>query len=69
MATVNKKIVDDIIAGLYEEDGWVKIVKYQNAWGSEAYGAIALREDQNKYHESEFVINPTVYWERKQNAL
>ena len=41
MATVSKKIADDIIAGLYEDDKPIKIVKYQNAFdGGDSYGVI-----------------------------
>ena len=63
MPTVSKKIADDIIAGKYPEDGWVKIVKYTNAWGGEAYGCISQRQPLDLYSPSEFVINPEVYWE------
>jgi hypothetical protein len=65
MATVDKDIADDIIAGKYPEDGWVKIVKYTNMAGNEAYGAVHRNDDPDRYRASPFVINPTLYWEAK----
>ena len=64
MATVDKSIADNIIAGEYPEDEAVKIVKYTNAWGGESYGVIFKGEPLDKYSATEFVINPTTYWER-----
>lgn len=64
MGTVSKKIADDVIAGKYDDDMPIKIVKYQDAWGGEAYGLVTIRDDPDRYAASEFVINPTVYWER-----
>lgn len=66
MGTISKDIADDVIAGKYEDDRPVKIVKYQDAWGGEAYGLICEGESINRYHESEFVINPTTYWQKQQ---
>ncbi len=65
MGTISKKIADDVIAGKYDHDHPVKIVKYTNKWGGESYGLICKGKDLNCYHESEFVINPVIYWERK----
>ena len=65
MGTISKEIADDVIAGKYEDDQPVKIVKYQDAWGGEAYGLICKGQNLNTYRETEYVINPTVYWERK----
>lgn len=63
MTTVSKEIADDIIAGKYEMDNPKKIIKYTNAWGGEAYGVTFDNQNPNKYHASEFVINPEIYWE------
>lgn len=63
MGTISKKIADDVIAGKYEDDRPVKIVKYEDAWGGEAYGLICQGQNLNRYAPSEFVRNPTVYWE------
>lgn len=64
MGTVNKQIADEIVAGKYEEDHPVKIVKYTTKWGDEAYGVIFEGDPLDKYAASEFVINPTVYWKK-----
>ena len=64
MGTISKKIADDVIAGKYDDDDPVRIVKYTNAWGGEAYG-LECRHERGRYQESEYVINPTVYWERQ----
>jgi hypothetical protein len=61
MGTVSKEIADKVIAGYYPEDNVVRIIKYTNAWGGEAYGLESERE-LGRYKESEFVINPEVYW-------
>lgn len=63
MGTISKKIADDVVAGKYADDDPVRIVKYTNAWGREAYG-LECRDERGRYRESEYVINPTVYWER-----
>lgn len=65
MGTVRKQIADDIIAGMYQDDMPMKIVKYRNKWGDETYGLIYAHDNQDRYEASEYVINPTVYWERK----
>jgi hypothetical protein len=64
MSTVNKEIADAIVRGEYAEDRPVKIVKYTNAWGAEAYGVIFEGQDLDKYEESDYVINPVTYWEK-----
>ena len=63
MATVSKKIADDVIAGKYDEDNWVRIVKYTNQWDGESYG-LENKHTLGKYEESSSVNNPTVYWEK-----
>jgi hypothetical protein len=63
MSTVSKSIADDVIAGKYPEDCIVKIVAYTNAWGAPAYGLIHARQPLDTYRASDFVIDPTTYWE------
>jgi len=65
MGTITKEIADDVIAGKYEEDRPVKIVKYENAWGGEGYGLICEGQNPERYAASEFVRNPVTYWERQ----
>jgi hypothetical protein len=78
MATVDKAFADKIIAGdgYYDNDDTddlgdnprcVKIVRYINAWGNEAYGLVMESDrDPARYdRHTEFVENPTVYWEYK----
>lgn len=65
MGTVSKKIADDVIAGLYDDDRPVKIVKYTDAWGGEAYGLVCAHEDPDRYRASEYVRNPSDYWVKK----
>ena len=62
MGTISKKIADDVIAGLYDDDHPVKIIKYTNAWGGEAYGLVCAHENPDRYAASGYVINPSVYW-------
>ena len=63
MGTISKKIADDVIAGLYNEDDPKMIVEYTNAFdGGLAYGLICGHQNLNTYRETEFVINPRVYW-------
>lgn len=64
MGTVSKKIADDVIAGKYDEDGIVKIVAYDTPEGETAYGCVTERDDPDKYHASQWVRNPRIYWER-----
>ena len=64
MATVSKAIADEVIAGKYPEDEWARIINYTNMEGGDAYG-LEQEYDLGKYHESEYVRNPTVYWEAK----
>ena len=65
MGTVTKEIADDVIAGKYDQDNPIKIIKYTNAWGGEGYGLICKGQRTNQYEASSYIINPTVYWERK----
>ena len=67
MATVSKELADKLAAndGYYKDDPRVyRIVEYTNAWGGTAYG-MEHEWEVGKYHESEYVINPRVYWEAK----
>ena len=68
MATVDKSLADKLV----ERDGWygggdprvMRIVEYTNMAGNQAYG-IEYEHEIGRYAESEFVINPKVYWEPK----
>lgn len=62
MGTISQAIAADVIAWKYEDDRPVKIVKYTNAWGDEAYGLVCAHEHPDRYAASEYVINPTLYW-------
>jgi hypothetical protein len=62
MATVSKQIADDIAAGKYSEDGAVKIIEYDNAFGGVSYGVVFKKDYPDKYAETEFVQNPRLYW-------
>jgi len=67
MATVSKKLADALVRnnGHYaDDDQVVRIVEYTNAWNGTAYG-IEYGHELGKYSESEYVINPKVYWEAK----
>jgi hypothetical protein len=75
MATIDsKEFVDNIVSnnGYYNGDSdnrygdnprAVKIVEYTNAWGNKAYGVMFENDRLDKYSASEFVINPSIYWE------
>ena len=63
VGTINKELADAVIAGKYAEDRPKRIVKYTTAWGGEAYGLICAHESLDRYAASDFVINPTIYWE------
>lgn len=65
MATVAKDIADRVIAGEYPEDDWVKIIEYTTPEGAKAYGLLNRLDDPDRYRPSEYVINPTTYWEAK----
>lgn len=64
MATVDKAAADRVIAGEFANEGVWKIVKYNNAWGGESYGLLFPHDPPDKYRASNFVRNPTVYWEK-----
>ena len=69
MATVSKDLADKLVAqnGYYADDPRVmRIVEYTNAWGKQAYG-IEYEGQLGKYHPSEYVIDPKVYWEAEPN--
>lgn len=65
MATVDKKIADEIAAGMYAEDRPVKIVEYDNAWGGVSYGVIFEGEPLDRYSPSPYIMNPKTYWEKQ----
>lgn len=63
MSTVNKEIADLIIAGKFDEDGAISIVKYLNAWGNYCYGVGYDYGDPYEYLiPTEFIRNPVLYW-------
>lgn len=63
MATVSKKIADDVIAGKYASDGIIKIVQYSNMFGGVSYGLVTKRDDPLRYEKSEACSNCVTYWE------
>ena len=75
MATIDSRaIIDDIIAGRYEDDTdlVVKIVEYTNAWGKVTWGVVYRDEVAagpavgNRYEvPSDFIRQPRVIWRRK----
>jgi len=72
MSTVDERTANKVMSndGYYDlsdineyEPRCVKIVKYTNAWGGIAYGLIHNGENKDRYHESDYVINPKTIWE------
>lgn len=64
MSTVDKGIADRVVAGEWPEDGWVRIVEYDNAWGGVSYG-LETQHTLGKYQASPYVGNPRVYWQQE----
>jgi len=65
MATVSKELADTLVRnnGRYADDPRVsRIIEYTNAWGKLAYG-LEYPGQVGKYSQSQYVINPRVYWE------
>lgn len=65
MGTIDKTIADRVIAGEFDSDKPLRIVKYTNNWGGESYGLVCKGERLDRYAASDFVHNPTIYWEKK----
>lgn len=66
MATVDKKIADEIVEGngYYSNDPRVHmIIEYDNAWGGQGYGLVYDIRQSIHYAPSEYVHNPRVYWQ------
>jgi hypothetical protein len=64
MGTVNKEIADKIAKrnGYYSDDPRVYwIIEYDNVFGGVSYG-LEYSNDIGRYAESEFVLNPRIYW-------
>lgn len=65
MGTVDKRMADVVIRndGLYPGDleRIVRIVKYENSWGSDSYGLEYMRE-LGRFQSSRYVNDPAVYW-------
>lgn len=73
MSTVNKAIANRIIAGEFEEDNIVCIIRYENIFdGNYSYKVLTethVRNDYDKWildGKEAAMIDPVVYW-RKQN--
>lgn len=64
MATVDKDIADRVVAGEFDDDGWIKIIEYTTPEGAKAYGLLHQNDDPCRYWPSPCVINPTTYWEK-----
>ena len=66
MATVSKDLAEQIIKqdGYYADDPRVmQVVKYENAWGKEAYAILYARDmAMDRYAASKYVRNPQVIW-------
>lgn len=69
MATIKSK---DIVTKLITNNGHylddlqvVKIVRYTDSWGGNAFGLIYKGEALNRYDASEFIIDPQVIFEAK----
>jgi len=68
MSTISsRKIIDDIIAGDYADDGWIKIVEYTDMGGKRTWGCVAERDpNPDRYErESAYIRDPKVIWERQ----
>jgi len=66
MATVSKDLADKLVAqdGYYKDDHRVlRIVEYTNVFGSGLSYGLEYKGQLGKYCDSEYVINPRVYWE------
>lgn len=67
MATVSKDLADKLVAGngYYADDPRVtSIIEYDNAFGGIGYG-LNYQGRENRYYPSEYVRNPRIYWEAK----
>ena len=75
MATIDKEFADNLAKnnGFFNGDDnndlgdnprCIKIVKYTNAWGNDAYGAVFEGElAPNRYEEvTEYVRDPHLFW-------
>lgn len=76
MATISKRLADDLIAGngrmvSNQEDApdnprATRIVEYIDQGGQHAYGVTFHGDDINKYlYPSPFIRNPVVIWQAK----
>lgn len=67
MGTVDKSIADRVIAGEFPEDEAMRIVQYDNEFGSDNFGVTCKGEDHSKYlEETFFVRRPRIYWESEE---
>ena len=69
MSTItDKRIVDGIIAGEYEEDGWIKIVEYTDQGGKRTWGCVSKYDSGDPYRYERvtpYIRGPKVIWERQ----
>ena len=64
MSTVDRGTAEAIMRGEYADDRPVRVVKYMNAWGGEAYGVTFEGQDHDKYlRPSHYINNPEMIWE------
>lgn len=65
MATVNKEIADQIIAGLHPEKQVVKIGVTHNLYGTtDNYGLVHEGQPSDLYKPSQVVLNSETYWQK-----
>lgn len=70
MGTINQKIMDDIIAGDYDDDNPTKIVSYNNMFdGSVTYALVCKHDYQMKYEESPACHNVRTIWTKERGVL
>lgn len=70
MSTIDKTTAEKIMAGQFSEDGWVKIVTYNNMFdGGISYGAVHRREHFNRYEESPACHNVKTIWLEGQKPI
>ena len=68
MSTIgSKRIVEDIIAGEYKHDDWIKIVEYTDQGNKRTWGCVAQRDDDPDRYErvTQWVRDPVVIWRKK----
>lgn len=69
MATVDRSIVNRIIAGEFADDNPTCIVEYTNAWGNKAYGVTFDGNDEKYKQATKYIIQPKVIWTEVDGVL